>query len=513
MVKIPELAEDGQNWKIYRAKLLEVAATQGWLCVLAGEPFDGTYNWQGYDALLHELFNATVPINIYVRLRHNTAHQVFKYLAKRFRDREPIRDPHANELQCAGTATAAEMPKKSPTSTNAATERHAHAKLDEEDLTTSTKALTQGTEDVDDGNVRRIQDPRTSSEDSAKGTSAKCKETTSVILKSTPHKMQDQPQDSLQATPYACEQEAVDSVVTAECMNGTAEIAKPTIADVDRIARLGVELASEACGVDEGDGMEREGTQLQQTNLLCGGTCQCNVNAMGDLPSAHRLPLEGEWTVYPSGEMKSPNGGAGREVKPADVSNESEMLVTLLIELEVPDDGDIPYVHLGGTSWRAGDLNRPGNQTDRSEGQADRSRDLTDGLNGQMDASRMLNSAETAVMSDGEGVGTYLATGDARRVVCVTDGVGSPTDTSTGHGEVPSVEMDMSRSANAPEIVSIPRNKEKPPDLPVEAAWQHPHKPDGCRNFADTSNVHTDAHSIANEMQTAGNVSRNVRTR
>ena len=285
MVKIPKLTEDGQNWKIYRAKLLEVAATQGWLCVLAGEPFDGTYDWQGYDALLHELFNATVPINIYVQLFCNTAHQVFKYLVKRFCDRKPIRDPHANELQCAGTATAAKMPKKSPTSMNTATERHAHAKSDEEDLTTSTKALTQGTEDVDNRNVGRIQDPCTSSEDSAKGTSAKCKETTSVVLKSMLHEMQDQPQDSLQATPYACEQEAVDSIVTAECTNSTAEMAKPTIADVNRTARPGVELVSEACGVDEGDGMEHEGMQLQQTNLLCGGTRQRSGNATEDIPS------------------------------------------------------------------------------------------------------------------------------------------------------------------------------------------------------------------------------------
>ena len=66
MVKIPKLTEDRQNWKIYHAKLLEVTATRGWLCKLAGEPFDETYDWQGYDALLHKLFNYTVPINIYL---------------------------------------------------------------------------------------------------------------------------------------------------------------------------------------------------------------------------------------------------------------------------------------------------------------------------------------------------------------------------------------------------------------------------------------------------------------
>ena len=62
-------------------------------------------------------------------------HEIFKYLMKRFHDNEPI--PCANEFQCAGTATVAETPEKSPTSANTATEWHANAKLDEEDLSTT----------------------------------------------------------------------------------------------------------------------------------------------------------------------------------------------------------------------------------------------------------------------------------------------------------------------------------------------------------------------------------------
>ena len=74
------------------------------------------------------------------------------------------------------------------------------ANRDEEGL--STQDLTQGTEEVDDGNIRCTQDPHTSSEDSVKGTSAKYAEMTSVVLKSMPHEMQNQPQNSLQATPW-----------------------------------------------------------------------------------------------------------------------------------------------------------------------------------------------------------------------------------------------------------------------------------------------------------------------
>ena len=220
MVKIPELAEDGQNWKIYRAKFLEVAATFDCLEVLAGRPYEGE-DWDGCNALLYCTFMESVPPSIYFKICRRTAHENFKYLMKRFRDNDPI--PCANELQCAGTATAAEMPDNCPTSADAATERHAHAKSDKEDLTTTTKDLTRGTQDVNDGNVRRTQHPHTSFEDSAKGTSTKCIKMTPVILESTPHKMQDWPQDSLQATPYACEQEAADSVVTAGHTNGTAK--------------------------------------------------------------------------------------------------------------------------------------------------------------------------------------------------------------------------------------------------------------------------------------------------
>ena len=149
MVKIPELAEDGQNWTIYRAKFLEVAATFDCLEVLAGRPYEGE-DWDGCNALLCCMFMETVAPSIYFKIRRRTAHENFKYLAKRFRDNEPI--PRANEFQCAGTAAAAEMPENYPTSANAATERHANAKPEEEDLSTPT-------EDVDGGNAGHMEDP------------------------------------------------------------------------------------------------------------------------------------------------------------------------------------------------------------------------------------------------------------------------------------------------------------------------------------------------------------------
>jgi len=457
MVKVPALAEDGQNWKIYRAKLLEHAATKGWLNVLAGKPDE---DWEGCNALLHELLHDTIPISIYIRLRRNTAHQAFKHLAKRFRDREPIADPRAKKLATCANEAKRHLSAEAPTSENAATERHAHA--GREDLP-CTKDLIRGTKDVDDGNVERTQDPCTSSEATAKGTSAKCTETTVVVLTGTPHESQDRPQNSLQATPRRlptedepceCEQEAAESVVTAGRTNGTAQSANPpTVVDVDRTALLGGDPAERDCGVDEGDGTERvPQSRLQQTN--CKEHDQRSGNATENVPNAHGLPLEGEWTVFSaSGEARDPNGSAsapnatpecvhrpsesretedaegvksegckggtsgresvdeaveccqqlcmadgdgGREVKPADTPNESETLVTMSIESESPDGGEIPRVRLRGTNPRAGDANGHANGTDALRGRADESRGLADALNAS-------NRAGTAGMRDGEG--------------------------------------------------------------------------------------------------------------
>ena len=459
-VEVLKLAENGRNWKIYHAKIVKAAVTDitDLLGVLAGwEPDDGSYDWECQDAILKWTFYTSVPISILRPIRKlDTADQIFKYLAKHFCDSEPI--PHANKFQRAGTATAAETPEKSPTSADAATERHASAERNEEDLSTTKDLSTQGTKSVNNGIVGR-QDPRTSLEALAKGTSTKCSETTPVVLKSTPHEMQNRLQNSLPLTsrppiegePNACKQEAAESVVMARRTNRMAEMAKPTIVDVDRTARLSIELALEACGVDEGDGMECEGKSwLQETNLLCKEACQRNENASENIPSARKLPLVGEWTVCASGKASN------LEVEPMDAPIESETLVIMSIQLEDLRSGRILCVCLGGMSCRAGDANCLGNGADTSRYQPDGLRGLTDGSGGLMDASNASNKAEMAGISHGGGAEAYLTTGDVKRVVDMTDGIGIHANGSTGQGEALSVRTDAIIPANAPEDVRTP---------------------------------------------------------
>ena len=308
-VEVPKLTENRQNWKIYHTKIVKAAATDitDLLGVLAGwEPDDGSYDWECRDAILKWTFYTSVPISILCPIQKlNTADQIFKYLAKHFCNSEPI--PRTNEFQCAGTAAAAETPEKSPTSESAAAETLTSANRDNnEDL--STKALTQGTQDVNDRNVGRTQDPCTSLGALAQGTRAKCSEMTTVVLKSTPHKMQTKLQNSLQMTPRLpiedepseCTQEAADSDVMAGRTNKMD-------ADVDRMALLGGEPAERVHIVDEGDETEREPQmQLQQTGFYCEESRQHSGNATDNIPVAHGVPLEGEWTWCASGEASDP---------------------------------------------------------------------------------------------------------------------------------------------------------------------------------------------------------------
>jgi len=589
MVKIPALELDGRNWKIYRAKLIEAAATHivEPLGVLAGwEENDGSDDWEGQDATAKFLIYPTLPLELLRPIRKlDTAHEMFVFLARRFHDYDPIERDAETKLATCANEDKCYPSAESPTSKNAATG------AGREDL--PTKALNRGNEDVNDRNVGR-EDPRTSLEASVKGNSAKSARTT-VQLESAPHETQNEPQNSLPLTPRLpidgkpgeCKQEAADGVVMAERTIGTVERAEPKvadidrtataacgvnegtkiIADVDRMALLGREPAERASGVGEGDETERDGQSRLQQIFYCEEEHQCNENANSNVPNAHGLPLEGEWSVCASGETTNSNGDAdasnaaiervyrpsesgeakdameiesegcgegtsgracideletlveccqqlagtvgdpGRGIELADTPNESEELVTTSVEPYVGDGGGTSVrVHLRCTGWRAGDANGPGRGTDVSNGQTDASRGLTDVL-------RTSNSARTAGISHGDSAGTYLDVRGAKRVVNATDGVGSHADASSGHWDVQSVETEAITPANATQIVSIPRKKTKPPDLPMETARWTPDAPNGCGSHADAPSVRTDASCVGNDAKTAENATRNVRTR
>ena len=98
MVEIPALELDGQNWKIYRAKILEDAATLEVLDVLAGwrtEPDDEDTNdwedWYSCDCSAKWLIYPILPPQLVTPIRElQTAHEMFVFLARQFHDTDPI---------------------------------------------------------------------------------------------------------------------------------------------------------------------------------------------------------------------------------------------------------------------------------------------------------------------------------------------------------------------------------------------------------------------------------------
>ena len=168
--------------------------------VLAGwEPDNGSYDWECRDAILKWTFYTSVPISILRPIQKlDTAHEIFNYLAKCFHDSNPIVDPRATSANNAKRDmhenSHTEL-RESPVSDNTATEWHADAKRDEEDLPNTKDLPNRGMEHVDEENVRR-KDLHTSTEASVTGTSAECADGTLVLLEGAPHETRNEPQNS-----------------------------------------------------------------------------------------------------------------------------------------------------------------------------------------------------------------------------------------------------------------------------------------------------------------------------
>ena len=104
MVEIPALELNRQNWKIYRMRILEVAATLKVLEVLIGSEKDNRSDyWLGRDMKARFLLYPMLPpqlLNSILQL--DTAHEMFVYLEHKFHDTDPIeRDSERKVETCA----------------------------------------------------------------------------------------------------------------------------------------------------------------------------------------------------------------------------------------------------------------------------------------------------------------------------------------------------------------------------------------------------------------------------
>ena len=101
MVEIPTLKRDGQNWKIHRTRILEVAATLKVLEVLIGlEKDNGSDYWLGRDTKARFLLYPILPPQLLDSiLQLNTAHEMFVYLERKFHNSNPIERVAENKVE------------------------------------------------------------------------------------------------------------------------------------------------------------------------------------------------------------------------------------------------------------------------------------------------------------------------------------------------------------------------------------------------------------------------------
>ena len=96
VLELPKLARENQNWKIYRANILNSAAMEGVVSHLTGaapKPVDSREleAWHSSNALAKYIIMEVITDSLLVRLMHHElAHTLFSHLAAIFGNLEPI---------------------------------------------------------------------------------------------------------------------------------------------------------------------------------------------------------------------------------------------------------------------------------------------------------------------------------------------------------------------------------------------------------------------------------------
>ena len=96
VLELPGLARQSQNWKIYRAHILDSAAAEGVVSHLSGaapKPVDlhKLEAWNSSNAVAKYIILEVITDSLLVRLMHHElTHTLFSHLAAIFGDHEPI---------------------------------------------------------------------------------------------------------------------------------------------------------------------------------------------------------------------------------------------------------------------------------------------------------------------------------------------------------------------------------------------------------------------------------------
>jgi len=530
VLEIPELARENQNWKIYRAHILDSAAAEGVVSHLAGaapKPVDSREleAWNSSNAVAKYIILEVITDSLLARLMHHElAHTLYSHLTAIFGDLEPIaieppaersdqdeplrEDSHSKSDGADSARTANTVEGKDVERAGAAT-HIAHDTDRDKDLCSQPSELK----------VTKIHDEKPSGTTPAGIPSIPNTNTTTIYSKD-PGDLPNAPDGTSRGDDQETAENGGQWQRTTREVNQNDEMASPAPNTADRTS-----------GMTTGDGpipLSRKRPknavkhQHQSTQNIPLPIGRANANAQHPnghpkpkicLPRRHRPPLEGERVGGAANGYTHNSSGRPMPQKLAATSNESDKLATISIESEEPDSGEIPRVHLARVRWHTDDVNGPGSGADALKGQADESEGRTDKSRARADASTTPNEAKMVFVSHRTGAGTYLSTGDAKRTVDETDGIGSHADASSGHRDALSVETDAPNVSNHTGTTGISHGDKPNTYLGAGGVKRGVDATDGIESHTDASTGQEDAHSVETNTLMATNTPETVSTR
>jgi len=455
VLELPELARENQNWKIYRAHILDSAAAEGVVSHLSGaapKPVDSREleAWNSSNAVAKYIILEVITDSLLERLvHHELAHTFYSHLAAIFGDHEPIAIDLPAERSDQDEPLREDLHSKSDGAYSART-----ADIVEGNNVEGASAAAEVAHDTDRDNdyttslTFELKTTKSHDEKPSGTTPAGTIPSTASTITTIYPKDPGDPPNAPDGMSRGDDQETAEN-------GGQWQRTMHEVNRNDGKASPAPNLADRTSEMTTGDGPIPSSRtrpknavkhQHQSTRNIPLPIGCANANAQHSnghskpiihLPKRHRPPLEGERHVCAANGYTRSSSGQSMPQKLVASSNESDALVIASIEsetltivsIESEDSGSgetIARIRLGGMSPRADDANGPGRRTDLSSGQADESK-------GQADTLNVSYNAKTAGVSDDDRGGMYLGTRDAKRAVDETDGIGSHADTLSGH--------------------------------------------------------------------------------
>jgi len=555
VLELPGLARENQNWKIYRAHILDSAATEGVVSHLSGaapKPVDSREleAWNSSNAMAKYIILEVITDSLLARLMHHElAHTLFSHLAAIFGNLEPIaletpvewsdhdeplcEDSHSKldgadsartaitvkgkDVEQAGAAAENLIgPPQAPNGLSSVDRSQEMEQCRRERITHDTDRETGHSGLPSELKTTEIRDEKPSGTTPAGNPSIPNTNSTTIYSKDP-----EDPPNAPDGMSRGDIQEMAESggqwQRTVRKVNRNDETASPAPNMADRTSRM--TMGDSPIPLSRKRPKNAVKHQHQSTRNIPLPIGHANANAQHSsghpkpkihLPRWHRQPLKGESVGGAANSYTRSSSGQSTPQKLVHSRNEPDTLVTISIKSENLRSSEIPRVRLASVRWHTDDVNYPArSRAAASNGLASISHGQTDGSRGWTDTLNASYNAKTAVMSDGDSADTHLGARGPKRAVDSANGLGGQTEMSEGQTDVSRAQTDVSNGA---EMGSISCKDDAMTYLGLRNASRAVDETDGIGSHADALTWHEDTHSVETDALKPANATEIVST-